>query len=340
MRTVALFTRLLKSALLASAASAALLSGQHFEVPASDPAMARHDGVYYLFSSGPGINVWRSDDMKNWRQLAPVFAQAPEWTEQVTPGGPDQLRAPDIVFRNGRYHLYYSVSQPGRNASAIGVASNATLHPDDPLFAWIDHGEVARSVPGRDLWNAVHPNVLFDDKGSPWLTFGSFWGGIKLVRLADSMTAISRQPQEWHTTAARHRYWKLDVREPGDRMNGAVEAPFIFQKDGYYYNFVSWSDGPNSVSKIVVGRSRDVRGPFLDREGETMVHGGGSLVLQGNGPYAGIGSSAVYTFGDTDYLIAHARERSDGEQPKLMILPLEWDTSGWPTARLDGRAVD
>ena len=93
--------------------------------------------------------------------------------------------APDITHHNGMYYLYYSVSDFGRNTSAIGVLSNPTLHPNDPDYEWTDHGEVVRSVPGRNLWNAIDPNISFDDSGTPWMTLGSFWKGMKLVIQGD-----------------------------------------------------------------------------------------------------------------------------------------------------------
>lgn len=313
---------------------------QHLDVPIHDPVMIRQDDTFYLFGTGRGISVWRSADMENWERLNAVFDDTPPWTEEIVPGGQYHLWAPDITHHNGRYYLYYSVSSFGRNTSAIGALSNATLHPDDPDFEWTDHGEVIRSVPGRDLWNAIDPNIVFDDGGAPWMAFGSFWTGIKLVKLDDSMTTVYQTEeagQQWHTIASRHRYWKLDVRSAGNPMNGAIEAPFIFKKNGYYYNFVSWDvccRGEDSTYKVVAGRAESVTGPYLDREGENMAHGGGTLVLQGNENYAGIGHNAVYTFDGTDYLIAHAYDLSDEGRSKLMIREITWDENGWPVVNL------
>jgi arabinan endo-1,5-alpha-L-arabinosidase len=75
-----------------------------------------------------------------------------------------------------QYYLYYAVSAFGKNTSAIGVATNKTLDPSDKNFNWIDHGEVIESVPGRDLWNAIDPNLIIAEN-EPWLVFGSFWNG-------------------------------------------------------------------------------------------------------------------------------------------------------------------
>lgn len=310
---------------------------QHLDVRVHDPVMAQQDDQYYLFGTGRGISVWQSYDMENWERLDPVFAETPPWTEEIVDGGRYHLWAPDITHHNGKYYLYYSVSAFGRNTSAIGVLSNPTLHPDDPDYKWTDHGQVVRSVPGRDLWNAIDPNIAFDDEGTPWMTFGSFWKGMKLVRLADNMIELDKTPQEWHTIAARHRYWKLDDRDAGDEMNSTIEAPFIFKKHGYYYNFVSWDvccRGEDSTYKVVVGRSKSITGPYLDKEGENMLFGGGSLVIQGDENYAGIGHNSAYSFNGTDYLVVHGYDLSDEGNSKLIIKEMDWDENDWPVVKL------
>ena len=110
-------------------------------------------------------------------------------------------------------------------------------------------------MPNRDLWNAIDPNLIVDEAGTPWLTFGSFWEGLKLVKLDQSRTKIA-EPQEWYTVAKRTRTQLMDDKDPGD---AALEAPFIFKKDSTYYLFVSWDyccRGEKSTYKVVVGRSK------------------------------------------------------------------------------------
>jgi arabinan endo-1,5-alpha-L-arabinosidase len=312
-------------------------ASQYVDIRVHDPTMIRADDAYWLFGTGRGIDVWRSTDMRSWDRQPGVFAEAPTWADAVVPDFRNHIWAPDISFRDGRYHLFYSVSRFGRNTSAIGHASNASLDPSDRSYEWVDHGMVVRSVPGRDDWNAIDPNVTWDDDGTPWLVFGSYWTGMKLVRLAPDLSGPAR-PQEWHTVAARHRYWKLPEAAAGDPMNGSIEAPFIFRKDGWYYLFVSWDvccRGPASTYKVVVGRSRAITGPYLDREGEDMRFGGGSLVVRGDSAWAGVGHSAAYTFDGTDYLVFHGYAVFDEGRPKLWIREIEWDEEGWPRVSLD-----
>lgn len=303
------------------------------EIRVHDPVMIQQDSTYYLFCTGQGISVFSSQDMKNWQKKEPVFDQAPAWAVEAVPGFKGHIWAPDITYQDGKYYLYYSVSAFGKNTSCIGLATNVTLDPDDPDFQWIDHGKIVQSVPGRDLWNAIDPNVAIDEEGTPWLTFGSFWTGIKLVKLQDDLMGIAQSSQEWYTIASRPRDFKTEERKAGE---GAIEAPFIFRKNGHYYLFVSFDSccrGVDSNYKIMVGRADSITGPYMDRDGRKMRHGGGTLVLQGNKQWPGVGHNSVYTFESTDYLIFHGYDASDEGKPKLRIEELTWDAEGWPVVK-------
>lgn len=299
-------------------------------IPAHDPVLARQDGAYYMFCTGPGIAVWSSRDRQHWTREKPVFATAPAWATQAVPGFRDNhIWAPDISYHNGTYYLFYSISAFGKNTSCIGLATNKTLNPASPDFNWTDRGRVVQSVPGRDQWNAIDPNLMRDEAGQPWLTFGSFWGGIKLVQLRPDLTAPA-QPEQWRTLARRPHDPKYDDAQPGD---DAIEAPFLFRKGDYYYLFTSWDyccRGPQSTYKMVVGRAKSITGPYLDRTGKPLDQGGGTLVLQGDKNWFGVGHNSVYTFDNADYLVFHGYDAADKGRSKLRIEPLRWDAEGWP----------
>lgn len=206
------------------------------QTPVHDPVMIRQDSTYYIFCTGFGITVYSSKDMANWRREKPVFDKAPEWAVKAVPGYRGHTWAPDISRHNGMYYLYYSVSAFGKNTSCIGVATNKTLDPSSKDFKWVDHGKLIQSVPGRDLWNAIDPNLTVDEQGAAWLVFGSFWHGIKLARLNADLVSLA-DPEEWYTVASRSRNPVLPDSVAGD---AAIEGPFIFYHEGYYYLFV-WS---------------------------------------------------------------------------------------------------
>jgi arabinan endo-1,5-alpha-L-arabinosidase len=294
-----------------------------------DPVMIKQDSVYYLFCTGRGIAIWSSSNLKDWKNEKPVFAQPPEWALKAVKGYRGHTWAPDISYHNGLYYLYYSVSAFGKNTSCIGVATNRTLHPGSPDYRWEDHGKVVQSVPGRDMWNAIDPNLIIDENKTPWLSFGSFWNGIKLVKLSNDLLSIA-QPEEWYTIASRTRSAAMPDSSAGD---AAIEAPFIFKKGNYYYLFVSFDyccRGVNSTYKVVVGRSEKVTGPYVDKEGVPMAKGGGSLVIAGDKVnWFGAGHNAVYTFDGKDYIIYHGYDAKDNGKSKLIIQSLHWP-DGWP----------
>ncbi|MCB0638475.1 MAG: arabinan endo-1,5-alpha-L-arabinosidase [Lewinella sp.] len=308
------------------------LTAQTGDVRVHDPVVIQQGDTYHLFCTGRGIAHFTSTDLDNWTEAEPVFAEKPAWTDEVVPNFRNHIWAPDILLHEGTYYLYYSVSAFARNTSAIGVATNTTLDPADEGYEWVDHGIVIQSIPNRDLWNAIDPNVAFDEDGVAWMTYGSFWDGLKLVRLDESLLQIA-EPQEWYTVARRERSFELSDKNPGD---AALEAPFIFKKDGWYYLFLSWDlccRGEESTYKVVVGRSRSIMGPYVDRDEKNLFHGGGSLVVQGNDDWYGAGHCSVYTFADEDYIFFHAYDAHNEGRPKLVIRKLFWTSEGWPLIR-------
>ena len=294
-----------------------------------DPVMIRQGDTYYLFGTGMGISVHSSKDMKTWKEEPPVFERAPAWTFTAVPGFKGHIWAPDISEHGGTYYLYYAISLGGKITSAIGVAINKTLDRSSPQFAWVDRGMVIQSVLNRDLWNAIDPQLIVDEHDTPWLAFGSFWSGLKLTKLRPDFTRLA-EPQEWYSLAKRER---SVLRDDVDPEPAAIEAPFIFRKGEYYYLFVSWDyccRGVRSDYKIVVGRSRDIKGPYLDRQGRALAQGGGSLLLAGNARWPGVGHNSAYTFDGKDYLVFHAYDATDDGKSKLKIAALTWGADAWP----------
>lgn len=301
------------------------------QTPVHDPVMIRDKNKYYLFCTGNGVSVFTSTDMKNWRREMPVFSKTPDWVNKALPNyRGSSMWAPDISYHNEKYYLYYSVSVFGKNSSCIGVAVNKTLDSASKDFKWEDMGKVVQSVPGRDLWNAIDPNLIIDEHNTPWLAFGSFWEGMKMVKLNHDLISVA-QPEQWYTIAKRRRDFVITDSSAG---NAAIEAPFIFKKDRYYYLFVSWDyccRGEKSDYKVVVGRSEKVMGPYLDKTGGAMSQNGGSLIVQGDAKeWYGAGHNSAYTFDGNDYIIYHGYDAKDRGRSKLIIREMKWDKDGWP----------
>lgn len=287
-----------------------------------DPVVIKEGIRYYLFSTGAGTPIRCSVDRVTWTACGSVFDGAPAWAQQAVPGVED-LWAPDIAYFNGRYHLYYSASTFGRNRSAIGLATTPTLDPDSPDYEWTDQELVIESYSGNDF-NAIDGNVVLDEDGTPWLSFGSYWTGIKMVELDPETGKPVSDPPTIYSLARRPR---------SDSEANAIEAPYIIYRDGYYYLFVSFDaccQGVNSTYNVRVGRSAEVTGPYVDRSGVSMMEGGGTLIIQGTERWRGTGHQAVFQDDDETFLVYHAYDAQANGVPTLRISPLEW-ADGWPS---------
>ncbi|WNB84548.1 arabinan endo-1,5-alpha-L-arabinosidase [Cellulomonas sp. ATA003] len=291
-----------------------------------DPALvAGAEGEpWYVFSTGDravadgAVQVRTSSDGRRWTEIDPVWDERPAWVEDVVPDV-ENFWAPEVYEHDGTFYLYYSASTFGSNRSAIGLATATTLDPADPDHGWTDRGEVLRSEPGRDDWNAIDAGIVEDADGVPWMAFGSFWGGIQMVRL-EWPSGLVADPDEPPVTIASR----------GAPPN-AIEAPYVVERDGWYYLFVSKDSccqGAASTYNIQVGRSRDVTGPYVDAEGRSMLEDGGTPVLATQGASVGPGGQSV----SRGHLAYHVYDADAGGDFRLAIRRLAWDDDGWPVA--------
>ena len=152
-----------------------------------------------------------------------------------------------------------------------------------------------------------------------------------MVKLDADARSVA-QPQTWFTLASVPR-----TRPGGDSTagSGAIEAPFIFKKFDYFYLFASYDyccRGAKSTYKMRVGRSKTLAGPYLDKDGVPMTQGGGTLLLEGNAEWHGVGHNAVCTFDGVDYLVFQGYDAKDKGRSKLRVEVLKWENS-WPVMR-------
>lgn len=347
----------------ADAPQALVLSGEY--AGTHDPSIAFDHGTYYVFATGavhpqgpvappappmagapviarpataqlPQFQIRCSQDLHAWKRCGAVFPKIPEWIQQLSPRT-EELWAPDISYFDGLYHLYYAFSAFGVNTSGIALATNETLDPASPRYKWVDRGLVLQSL-ATDDFNAIDPNLVLDAKGEAWLAFGSFWKGIMMRHLDRATGLLSKTDTKIYPLASRYPGPLMQPRSPKLPPDAeAVEAPFVFHHGEFYYLFVSFDlccRGTRSTYRTMVGRSTNVTGPYVDRDGRPMLAGGGSPVLTANGKWLGPGGESLFRHDGTDYIVFHAYSAVDGH-PALHISTVAWK-DGWPEAALEG----
>ncbi|MEV0406551.1 arabinan endo-1,5-alpha-L-arabinosidase [Actinoallomurus sp. NPDC050550] len=281
-----------------------------------DPSLTRTSaGRYYVFSTGAGLPVTTSTDRTAFSNAGTALPSGASWAAAYTGGDPAALWAPDVSYHGGKYLLYYAASTFGSNTSAIGLAGSTSGAPG----TYTDYGKVYSSSSSSD-YNAIDPDLTVDASGNWWLAFGSWWTGIKLIQIDPS----TGKQASWNTT----RYSLASA-------SGGIEGSNVFYHGGYYYLFTSRGlccRGVNSTYWIAVGRSTGITGPYYDRNGTSLMSGGGTAVLASHGSYIGPGGQMVYHDTDHDLLVYHYYDANAGGASKLGINYLGFDSAGWPYA--------
>ncbi|TWG12345.1 arabinan endo-1,5-alpha-L-arabinosidase [Actinoplanes teichomyceticus] len=279
---------------------------------AHDPTMVKKPGGGYLLAAtGDGITLKTSADRTRFTDAGRAFPNGTAWADEYT-GGSANLWAPDISYHGGKYLMYYAASSFGSSKSAIFLAGSTS----GAAGTWTDYGKVIEST-ATSGWNAIDPNLTVTPSGEWWLSFGSFWSGLKMVKLNPSTG--KRADRTIHNIAERFDNSK------------SVEAPFVFRHGGYYYLFMAFDfccRGASSTYRVMVARSTTITGPYRDRAGTLTTAGGGTEILASHGAIHGPGHPAVFTDSDADVLVYHYY--TSAGDARLGINLLGWDSSGWP----------
>jgi arabinan endo-1,5-alpha-L-arabinosidase len=312
---------MLRKLFLCAAATFALpVSALDGEILIHDPStVISHAGHYYTYGTGNGLPILVSDDGWTWRRAGSLMSALPAGKPgaAVLARGGDNTWAPDVIHIGDQFFLYYSA--PGTQPkSAIGLLVGRTLDPQSPDYKWVDSGPVVWSD-GIEDCNAIDPGVLLDPTdGRLWMTYGSYFGYIRLVEL-DPKTGQRRFPN----------------RAP---MNVAInsEASIPIYHDGWYYLLVthgSCCQGANSTYNIRMGRSRKVTGPYLDNMGVDMLEGGGKLFAASRGRGVGPGHFGLLDLGQgvQKFSLHYEADLDRGGVSVLDVRPLLW-RDGWPVA--------
>jgi arabinan endo-1,5-alpha-L-arabinosidase len=285
-----------------------------------DPStVVMHDGRFYAYATGGGLPIATSDDGWSWRRAGTLMQTLPGGRPgpDVIARGGNNTWAPDVIRSGDKYFVYYSA--PGTQPkAAIGLLVGKTLDPDSPDYKWDDGGPVVWSD-GIEDSNAIDPGVFRDPtNGALWLTYGSYFGYIRLVEL-NPRTGTRLYP---------------DRRPVNIAINS--EASIMIFRGGWYYLLVTHGSccaGANSSYNIRMGRARKVTGPFVDNMGIDMLQGGGKLFLGSSGRYIGPGHFGLLDLGEgvQKFSCHYEADLDRGGISVLDIRPLLW-RDDWPVA--------
>lgn len=271
-------------------------------VSVHDPSVAYDNGTYYIFGSHM---AWaKSTDLRNWEsfqmninsEYTNLFGK--EWEAYcktaTNPNLNGNLWAPDVIYNPNmnKYCFYMSVNGNDWNSVIVLLTADSIEGPYEYVGPVVYSGfntsshDVKRTDvyqvlgEGADLTryqnikntklNAIDPCVLFDKDGSLWMVFGSWFGGLYLLKL-DENTGLRDYTTTYETIPnEQDAYYGYKVHG-GFGVSG--EGPYIIEKDGYYYLFVSYgglvADGGYQIR---VFRSENITGPYVDEAGNNAVY--------------------------------------------------------------------
>lgn len=296
-----------------------------FEPVLADPSVIRDPDTKLFYAYGTEDNwadgggsrlvpILQSANLTRWKVAGNAFRTKPGWKQQ---GG---IWAPDINFINGKYFMYYSFSTWGDKNPGIGLAT-----ADTPTGPFIDQGKILDSY-DMDVPNSIDPFYISDNSHN-YLFWGSysneFTQGIHAIELSEDSRTIKEGAAKVKIAA------------------GDFEAVMIHKRQGYYYFFGSKGsccEGVSSNYHVMIARSENLTGPYLDKNGNKITdRGNGSPLLKGNDKYVGTGhNSNIITDKDgQDWMLYHAIDKNQGKLPNgtsrrvLMLDRINW-IAGWP----------
>jgi arabinan endo-1,5-alpha-L-arabinosidase len=275
-----------------------------------DPTVIKApDGYFYLYATEDlrGVPICRSDNLTDWTVVGRAFTDAtrPDFESR---GG---IWAPDINYIDGRYVMYYSMSVWGGEwTCGIGAAT-----ADSPEGPFTDRGKLFRSNE-IDVQNSIDPFYI-EDGGSRYLVWGSF-RGIYAIELTPGGLSVKEGAQKRQIAGT------------------AFEGVYIHKRGGWYYMFASVGsccEGVNSTYRLVVGRSRSLFGPYLDKTGRDMMENGYSVVVGRNSRFVGNGhcSEIVQDDAGDDWIFYHGVDTARPKGRVLMLDRVRWDSDEWPS---------
>ncbi len=216
-----------------------------------DPSITRKGNDYYLvcssFAMFPGVPIFHSNDLVNWKQIGHVLDRSSQLKVHDT-GISAGVYAPQIIY-NPNNDTFYMIT-----TEFAGGFGNIVVKTKDPLNGWSD--------PIKLDFNGIDPSLFFDDNGKAYVIHND----------------APERGTELYNGHRVIKIWDYDVEndkiiQGSDKVivNGGVdlskkpiwiEAPHIYKKDGRYYLMCA-EGGTGGWHSEVIFASDNARGPYV-----------------------------------------------------------------------------
>lgn len=279
-----------------------------------DPTIIKApDGYFYLYATENirNVPIYRSNDLVTWRYMGTAFTN--QTRPQMVPNG--NIWAPDINMIGDKYVMYYSKSAWGGEwECGIGVAT--ATKPQGPFT---DEGKLFISSE-IGVQNSIDPFYIEEEDGSKYLFWGSF-RGIYGIQLSDD---------------------GLSVKQGAEKVQIAgtlTEGTYIYKRNGYYYLIGSAGtccDGLNSTYRLVMARSENLLGPYVDKQGKPALENNFSPLLQKSNKVVGPGHNSEIVQDDAGqyWVLYHGFDAADPDAGRKVYMDkITWGNDGWPQIR-------
>jgi arabinan endo-1,5-alpha-L-arabinosidase len=277
-----------------------------------DPSrMIESEGKLYIFSTGgsgkssPDGLVWTNGD-----RLFP--SGFPQWVGDLL-SDTQGVWAPDVIYLNDQYYVYYSVAARSTKACAIGLITSPTLNPSSANYKWTDRGLVVANA-ASDTYCSIDPAPILDNDNKLWVVWG---GGYTNASTAQSIWLTRVDNVTGLPSSA-------DTAKPGHPLElGHKEGAYLHFHSGFYYLF--WQtggccSGAASTYAVTMARSQSITGPFSGDRGfyksHDSVHGPGHMGIY---HACGVERFTYHYYPDTGGSVLGENE-------------LTWGNDGWPVA--------
>ena len=278
-----------------------------------DPSICEAEGKYYIACSSfqylPGVPVFESEDLVNWKQVANALTRTTQVELHKVPssGG---VFAPTLRYHEG---IFYMVT----NNNTFG--KNFYIYTDDIKGEW--------SEPIFVDQEGIDPSLLFDNGKVYFTSNGNDAEGKGCILQCEIDIKTGEKLTEsipvWGGSGGRY-----------------LESPHLYHIGDWYYMMAA-EGGTEYGHMITYARSREPFGPFEGYQGNPVLTnrnlGGNQSLIQG------IGHGDLIRDKKGNYYIVCLGFRQSGEwQPyhhlgrEVFLAPVSWQEDGWFTAGEQG----